>query len=111
MTDRILRTAVIGAGKMGEIHAKVYHQLPQSSLVAVVDIDEKSAKHLAKKYNCDYYTDCSQIFDKVDAVTISAPTIYHKQLAIPFIERGIACLIEKPLAFDVDEAQEIVALG
>jgi len=111
MADEKLRTAVIGAGKMGQIHAKVYHNLPLSELVAVVDVDAKKAKHLARKFRCDYFTDCAEILDKVDAVTIAAPTIYHKALAKPFIERGVACLIEKPLALDVDQAQEIVALA
>jgi predicted dehydrogenase len=111
MADEKLRTAVVGAGKMGQIHAKVYHQLPLSELVAVVDIDEKKAKQLAKKYRCDYFTDCARIVDKVDAVTIAAPTMYHKDLAEPFIERGVACLIEKPLALDVGQAREIVALA
>ncbi len=106
-----LKTAVIGAGKMGQIHAKVYHQLPESQLVAVVDTDAKKAKQLAKKYKCDYFTDCSEILNKVDAVTISAPTICHRELAVPFIERGVACLIEKPLALNVAEAEEIVALA
>jgi len=39
-----IRTAVVGAGKMGTIHARVYHQLPQSDLVAVVDVDVKKAE-------------------------------------------------------------------
>ncbi len=111
MSDTKLRTAIIGAGKMGQIHAKVYHQLPQSQLVAVVDSDEKSAKQLAKKFKCQYHTDYQQILDKVDAVTISTPTINHKDIAVPFIERGVAVLIEKPLALNVAQAEEIVALA
>lgn len=111
MADGKLRTAVIGAGRMGQIHAKVYHQLPQSRLVAVVDVDKKKAKQIAKKYKCGYYKDCAEILDEVDAVTISAPTMYHKELAVPFIERGIACLIEKPLALNIDQAREIVTLA
>jgi len=111
MAEKKIRTAIVGAGRMGQIHAKVYHNLPQSELVAVVDVDEKRARQLANKYKCGYFTDCTEILDKVDAVTISAPTMYHKELAVPFIERGVACLIEKPLALDIDQAQEIVALA
>ena len=111
MQDLKIRTAVIGAGKMGEIHAKVYHQLPQSSLVAVVDIDEKKAKHLAKKYKCLYSTDCKEILDKVDAVTISTPTLSHLELAKLFIEKNIPVLIEKPLAVSSEEGMEIVSLA
>jgi predicted dehydrogenase len=111
MTDKKLNTAIIGAGKMGQIHAKVYHQLPQSNFVAVVDTDTKKAKQLAKKYKCHYHRDCLEILDKVDAVTISTPTISHKDIATHFIQRGIGVLIEKPLALNPEEAEEIVSVA
>jgi predicted dehydrogenase len=106
-----IRTAVIGAGKMGEIHAKVYYQLPQSDLVAIVDTDAKKAKQLAKKYDCSAFTDAGDIIGKVDAVTISTPTIAHCQLAEIFIKNNIAVLIEKPLAANADEGRKIVELA
>jgi predicted dehydrogenase len=106
-----IRTAVVGAGKMGLIHAKVYHRLPQSRLVAVVDSDAKKAQRLAKKYRCRAFTDCADILDKVDAVTIATPTVTHLDLARIFIENNIAVMIEKPLAADVSEGRKIVELA
>ena len=106
-----IRTAIIGAGKMGAIHAKVYNQLAQSDLVAVVDTDLQKAKKLADNYNCDTYTNCRDIIGKVDAVTISTPTIYHNEIAKVLIENGIAVMIEKPLAANTTEAAEIVELA
>lgn len=106
-----LRTAVIGAGKMGAIHAKVYNQLPESDLVAVVDIDPGKAQRLAEKYHCLATTDCAEILDKVDAVTIATPTVTHLNLAKIFIKNKIAVLIEKPLAANVREGRKIVALA
>ncbi|MHC4394708.1 MAG: Gfo/Idh/MocA family protein [Planctomycetota bacterium] len=106
-----IRTAVIGAGKMGAIHAKVYHQLPQSDLVAMVDTDTEKAKHLAKKYKCSPFTDCAGILGKVDAVTIASPTIYHFELAEIFIKNNVAVMIEKPLAATVEEGRKIVELA
>jgi len=111
MQDRKVRTAVVGAGKMGAIHAKVYDQLPQSDLVAVVDIRAERAKRLADKYNCPAYTDCSEILEKVDAVTIATPTVSHLALAKIFIKSNIAVLIEKPLAANVREGKKIVSLA
>jgi predicted dehydrogenase len=104
-----LRTAVIGAGKMGAIHAKVYDQLPESDLVAVVDTDAVKARLLAEKYHCSVSTDCTEILDKVDAVTIATPTVTHLNLAKIFIKNKIAVLIEKPLATNVREGRKIVA--
>ena len=111
MQDVKIRTAVIGAGKMGGIHAKVYGQLPQSELVAVVDTDIAKAKSIAEQYNCSAYSDCADIIGKVDAVTIAAPTVAHLELAKIFIQNNIAVLIEKPLAATVEQGQEIVELA
>jgi len=109
--NRNLRTAVIGAGKMGAIHAKVYNQLPQCELVAVVDIDANKAQRLADQYHCLASTDCAEIMDKIDAVTIATPTVTHLKLAKIFIKKQIAVLIEKPLAANVREGRKIVALA
>ena len=46
---------------MGAIHAKVYNQLAQSDLVAVVDTDLQKAKKLADNYNCDTYTNFENV--------------------------------------------------
>jgi predicted dehydrogenase len=111
MEDGQIRTAVIGAGKMGAIHTKVYNTLTQSDLVAVVDTDIGKARKLARKYRCTAFANCSDILDKVEAVTIATPTSEHYQLAKFFIENNIAVMIEKPLASDVSQAKEIVELA
>ena len=111
MNDGKIRTAIVGAGKMGAIHAKVYSQLPDSQLVAVVDLDANKASELAGKYGCLACTDCEQILDKVDAVTLSTPTVTHLKLAKIFLRRRIPVLIEKPLASSVREGRKIVSLA
>ncbi len=110
MADKI-RTAVVGAGKMGGIHSKVYSQLENCELVGVYDTDAGSAKKIADNYNCTAFSSVAEMIGKVDAVTISAPTIYHYELAKQFIENGIAVMIEKPLAASVEEGQKIVDLA
>ena len=106
-----IRTAVVGAGKMGAIHAKVYDQLAESDFTAVVDVDGAKAKTLADKYGCAAFTVCDDIIGEVDAVTISTPTVHHLQLAGKFIENNIAVMIEKPLAANADEGRQIVELA
>jgi len=111
MQNTKIRTAVIGAGKMGTIHAKVYSSLPQSDLVAVVDTDTDKARKLARKYRCSAFAGCGDILGKVEAVTIATPTTAHYELAKFFIENGVAVLIEKPLASDASQGREIVELA
>jgi len=109
--EQKIRTAVIGAGKMGAIHAKVYSQLPESELVAVVDTDAGKAAQLAEKYGCLALTDAAALFGKVDAVTIATPTTTHLELAKPFLRNRVPVLIEKPLAASVREGRKIVSLA
>lgn len=111
MDNDKIRTAVIGAGKMGSIHAKVYSQLPDSELVAVVDVDARRAQNLAEKHDCLACTDCRDVIDKVDAITVATPTVTHLQLAKPFLRRKIPVLIEKPLASSIREGRKIVSLA
>ncbi len=106
-----IRTAVIGAGKMGRIHAKVYNELDLCELVAVVDTDKRRADKLTAKFGCQSFTEAEKLIGMVDAVTIAAPTIYHLELAKMCIENDIAVMIEKPLAASVAEGREIVALA
>jgi predicted dehydrogenase len=111
MNNGKIRTAVIGAGKMGSIHAKIYSQLPDSELVGVVDVDPRKAAQLAEKSGCPAFTDCAELVGKVDAVTIATPTTTHLALAKPLLRQRIPVLIEKPLASSVREGRKIVALA
>ena len=106
-----IRTAVIGAGKMGRIHAKVYSELKQSKLAGIADVDFESAQKLADKYGCAAYANCQDLIGKVDAVTISTPTVKHLEIAKLFIENKIPVLIEKPLAADSKQGKKIVSLA
>jgi predicted dehydrogenase len=106
-----LRTAVIGAGKMGAIHAKVYSQLEASELVAVADRDRARAESLAERYGCEATDTPESLIGKVDAVTIAAPTVAHLELAAMFIKNGVPVLIEKPLAASVEQGRTIVELS
>lgn len=106
-----IRTAVVGAGKMGRIHSKVYSQLDTCQFVGVSDLDAERAGDIAEQYGCKAFASADELIGKVDAVTISAPTIYHCDLAKKFIENGIAVMIEKPLAATVEQGRQIVELA
>lgn len=106
-----IRTGIVGAGKMGRIHAKVYDNLAQSELAAIVDIDQAKAQKLADKYGCQAYTDGRDILDKVDAVTVATPTEFHLEQARLFIAAGVPVMIEKPLAVNAQQGREIVELS
>lgn len=96
---------------MGRLHARVYSQMPHVRLVGVYDTDEETARETARTYSTEAVSSLDALLDKVQAVTIAVPTTYHLATATPFLERGIACLIEKPIARDSTEARQILALA
>lgn len=106
-----LPVAVIGCGHMGKLHARVYSQMPTVKLVGVYDTNPEAAAAVAAEYHCDAFDRVDNLMQKVSAVTIAVPTHHHLSVAVPFLESGIACLIEKPLAGDVKEGKQIVDLA
>ena len=106
-----IKTAVIGGGKMGSIHARVYSTLDTAELLAIVDTDKQRAEKLAAEYNCKALSGYEELIGSVDAVTISTPTQAHYEVAKTFITAGIAVMIEKPLAASIQQGQEIVDLA
>lgn len=106
-----LRVGVVGVGHIGRHHARILAGLPDVKLVGVVDADPEAAHAVATQYGASPFTKTAELADKVDAVTIAVPTIYHYPAACEFLRRGIATLVEKPLAFSTNEAREMARLA
>jgi predicted dehydrogenase len=103
------KTAVIGVGHLGKFHARIHKENPRAELVAVVDANAERAGALARELGVPALPDFSALPREVAAVSIAVPTAHHAAVAIPLLERGVHCLIEKPLAASVAEADRILA--
>jgi len=107
--DNIIRVGVIGAGSLGQHHARNYAAIQGVKLTCVADVNEK-AKEIADKYGAEFFTDYTKILDKVDAVSIVVPTIYHYKVAKFFLENGKNVLLEKPMTATLKEAEALLAI-
>ena len=113
MTD--LRAAVIGLGAMGANHARLYAEIPGVRLVAVADpLAAKGEgalpttgvqRHAPTNTFGDYRRMLNDV--KLDLVSVCVPTRTHFEVASAVIERGIAALVEKPLAATIDEGEHL----
>jgi predicted dehydrogenase len=101
--------AVIGVGALGKHHARILSALPGVELAGVVDTIEARAKEVAATAGVPWATSASELPWAVDAVTVAVPTESHLRMALPFLERGTAVLVEKPLARDAGEARQMIA--
>jgi len=103
-----LRAAVVGVGHMGKHHARIYSELPETELVAVVDKNPAQAKEFAAKYGCKACADVEEIVSEVDVASIAVPTVMHAAAAKPLVKARVPILIEKPLAPDAEAARQIL---
>src|SRR5664279_5872896 len=81
--EKILRVGVVGVGVMGSNHARVFAGLPGIELVSVADPDPKQADFVARTLGCAAVADVGELLDqKVDAITIAAPTHLHRDICL-----------------------------
>ena len=103
-----VKVGVIGVGYLGQHHARIYAELEETELIAVVDIDRKKADMLAEKYGCKAYYDYKDVLDKVDALSIVTPTTSHYDIAVNCLRARKDILIEKPITENIEEADELI---
>jgi predicted dehydrogenase len=106
-----IRLAVIGAGIMGQKHARIYSEMDGAELTAIIDVDENRAKRLAAQCGAkNVYQDFHRALDteEIDAVHVATPDFLHKEPVIAALRSGRHVLVEKPLAVTVADAEEIV---
>ena len=95
VSDKKIKTAVVGVGHLGRHHVRWLHQIRNSELVGLYDIDQEKGKKYAEEYSTTAFESLQQLADEAEAVSVVVPTIAHFEVASYLIERGVHCLIEK----------------
>ena len=109
--SEITAVGVIGCGRMGRLHTRVYSQMPNVKLVGVYDSFAANAKSVAEQFQCRAFDSARELISQVQAVTIATPTVNHLEVAKACFAAKVACLIEKPLAPSVEQCRQIVQLA
>ena len=108
--DRPIRVGLAGLGSMGRNHLRVLSSSPAATLVAVADPVAEAVIAATTASDARGYDDPLEMIASadLDAVVVAAPTTAHVDIAHAAIERGLAVLVEKPLAASVADALGIV---
>jgi predicted dehydrogenase len=111
MAVKTVRFAVIGAGMMGTLHARVGHELLYPQLVAVADVDLARAQALAGIYGAQAYASYQEMLERidVDAVIVTTPETNHRQPVELAARRGFHVFVEKPVAATLEDADAMIA--
>ncbi len=106
-----IRVAVIGTGRLGSIHARIYKDLQNCSLTGICDTNKLQLDEVTKNLNIPGYLDYRKLFDKVDAVSIAAPTSLHYKISSEFLNHKIHVLVEKPFTVNLKQADSLIKLA
>ncbi|QAT16378.1 UDP-N-acetylglucosamine 3-dehydrogenase [Candidatus Velamenicoccus archaeovorus] len=106
-----LKVAVIGCGRLGSIHTRVYTEIPYIRLVGVCDIDAVRAEQLAQTHHTQAFTDYKTLIPQADIVSIATPTSTHFEVAKFAIAHKKHVLIEKPITNDLRQARKLIRLA
>ena len=107
----MMRIGIVGAGIIGISHKNAIMKNGRCSLAAVCDIAIEKAKKLVEDTNIPVYSDYKEMAqnEALDAVILNLPHYLHKDVAIYFLEKRIAVLVEKPMANSVAECDAMIA--
>ena len=108
--SKILKTALVGVGKVTDLHAAALVNLPESDFTAVCGRSREKTEHYASKYGIKAYTNVSDMVlkEKIDVVIICTPHPNHREPAIAALEAGANVLIEKPLASSLEDCDAMI---
>src|SRR5947208_1772751 len=106
-----VRTALIGCGKVGQIHAAALRELPESEFVAVCDRDGARAAGFAEHHGTRAFTDVAAMLRDAapQAVMVCTPHPLHAAAVIEAAAAGVHALVEKPLAANLADCDAMLA--
>lgn len=102
-----LRTGVIGLGRMGQHHCRVYSNQKEAQLVGIYDSNPQVARETSGKFDVPDFQRLDDLLDRVDAVSIATPTPTHFDIAMRCLERKIHVLVEKPITEKIEDAEHL----
>jgi len=108
VTQRRLRVGVVGTGALGFHHARLLRRMEGAEFAGIFDVNPVRAAEVAKELDTIAHPSLDVLLDRVDAVSIAVPTPAHTEVGLAVLSRGIAALVEKPLADSVEGAERLV---
>lgn len=103
-----IRVGVIGVGRMGKHHCRIYSNLRHVDFVGAYDIDQEALRNVANLYDVPVISSAEELCGRVDAVSITTPTPSHFDLAMRCLDKGVHVLIEKPITETLDQAEQLI---
>ncbi len=102
-----VRIGVVGTGRMGQNHCRVFSNMRHAKFVGVCDVDADRGKDIARKFEVSYFRDVDSLLENVDAVSVCTPTPQHYELVTRCLDRNVHVMVEKPFTETLEQAQAL----
>lgn len=103
-----MKIGVIGVGHLGSIHAKLWSENKDVELVGIYDTEHEKAQNYAEALGIKNFGSLEEAAEACEAVTIATSTVHHHGVAKTMLEKGVHCLIEKPITATYEEAVDLI---
>jgi len=105
-----LKTALVGVGKVTDMHARALVNLKESAFTAVCSRSREKAEVFASEYGIKAYADVGEMVsrEQIDVVLVCTPHPNHREPTIAALEAGAHVLIEKPLASSLEDCDAMI---
>lgn len=110
MSEKKVKVALIGAGNWGRQHARIFAADPRVDFCAIAGRSLERTRSRAQEFGLRYYLDVDEMLAKEqpDLVSLSLPNQGHYEATLRVIQAGFPLLVEKPLVFDLQEADTLL---
>ena len=102
-----VRIGVIGTGRMGQNHCRVYANMRHAKFIGVCDVNADLGKDTARRFEVSYFRDVESLLENVDAVSICTPTPQHYELVRQCLDHNVHVMVEKPFTETLEQAQAL----
>ena len=102
-----VRIGVIGTGRMGRSHCRVYSNLRHAKFVGICDIDAELGKDIARMHEVSFFRDVDSLLENVDAVSVCTPTPDHYDIVKRCLEQDVHVMVEKPFTETLEQAEAL----
>lgn len=106
---RPLRSGVIGTGALGRHHVRILGEMPEAELIGAYDARREAAQALIDDHGGRVFETPEALLAEIDCLVLATPTTSHHELCLQALDAGCHVMVEKPLASDLAQADQMVA--
>ena len=107
----MLRVGIVGGSFAGTLHAEGWIKTGRAQIVAVASPTKSTQESFHAKFACKTYSSAAEMIEneELDVISLTLPNVYHYELSLLAMSKGIHVVCEKPLAMNLEQAAEMVA--